>query len=918
MISPSDPQPGIYTIRYFIAGTGGCFDYSTTATIIVSSTPKATISYPDICSSDAPTNPIRTGNSGGTYTSTTGLTIDAVTGIITPASSVANNYIVTYTIPASPPCAGFSTTASVKITQAPSASISYNPANLCNTATATVPVIRSGSTGGAYSIFPANGLPINQTTGEINPSGATAGMYTITYTVIGTGGCANYSTTTTVIISKAPTATINYNGAPFCGGTTIPQPVSLSGTQGGVFSSTTGLSVNATTGAINPSLSKPGDYIVTYIIAATPPCPGYVTTTSIRIDENPIVTFPIASQSICSGETAKFVPSSTVNNTIYAWSVTLPPNVAGVSSGNTSGAISLSFTNTGTVSQLLTVSVIPTNPSQPPCPGAAYNLKLTVKPATLPPFTDTENYCMGAPPRALTVAGTNIKWYDNNAVLLNAAPVINTNNSGQFKYYVTQSNSYGCESPKAEIVAVVHPTAKIVSATSINPTICGVPSGYIVLHVLDLNDNAIPNIPVLVHYDKFQISHTYKSSTDASGKITVPLTAGTYSNISVETDNGCTSKKIPDVFILKDPTPPEAPVAGYNPPICNATPLTLTALTATETTAGPIDYVWAGPAFGPYADTVRNTVVTFPSAAVSDAGTYVVYAIQNNCISLPTSFEIVINQSPAKPVITTRTPLCIGDALFLQAYSSIPGNATLNYTWKGPGTGFPVNAPNAEINKVKIEDAGMYTITVSSPETGCSSSTDKLIQIGGYPIVKLGQDTISLPTGYRLLLTPVITNAADPGILPLQNYTWTPSQDLSCNDALCSSPVATIKNNICYEVKVTNVYGCSGSDTLCVNVFCKNSQVFVPNAFAPGGSVPENKKLMVRATGISSVKSFRIFNRWGKIVFERSNFSPNSSDFGWDGMVNGKPADTGVYIYTVDVICENGIPYSFKGNVTLF
>jgi hypothetical protein len=53
------------------------------------------------------------------------------------------------------------------------------------------------------------------------------------------------------------------------------------------------------------------------------------------------------------------------------------------------------------------------------------------------------------------------------------------------------------------------------------------------------------------------------------------------------------------------------------------------------------------------------------------------------------------------------------------------------------------------------------------------------------------------------------------------------------------------------------------------------------------------------------------------MLFERSNFPANSTDFGWDGRVNGKMADTGVYIYTVEVICENGTPYTFKGNVTL-
>ncbi|MRG45471.1 PKD domain-containing protein [Chitinophaga sp. SYP-B3965] len=920
-INPTGATPGVYTIRYTVPGAGGCANYAATTTVTINGTPNATITYPPICTADAATNVTRIGTAGGTYSSTAGLTINAATGVITPSSSTPGTYTVTYDIAAAGPCSSFSTNTSVTVTQAPTASITYTPAILCNIAAPPIPVNQTGTTGGSYSITPA-GLTINTTTGEINASGATPGVYTISYTAPGTGGCANYVTSTTITVNGAPTATINYPGSPYCGGTTPPQPVTLSGNTGGVFTSTAGLSINATTGAITPSLSTPGTYTVTYTIAASSPCPGYVTTASVIINESPVITFPLPNQSICSGETAVFVPSSTVANTTYSWSVigSLPANVTGVITGTSSGPISLSFTNTSAVSHPITVRVVPVNPSLPPCPGAPYDIVLNVRPATPAPITNTVNLCMGTPPAALQVnpiPGTTIKWYDRNMVLLNASPVINTNVPGQLTYYVSQTNTFGCESPKSAILAVVHPTAKIVSSSYTNPTSCGIPTGSITLNILDLNNGALPNIPVVVFYDKFQTTYTFTGSTDAAGRIIIPLTAGTYSGIYVVTTGGCTSQKIPDVFVLRDPTPPAQPVAGYNPPICTGTALTLSALSPTGQQAGPVDYVWVGPAFGAFADTVRNTVITFPSAAMSHAGTYIVYAIQNNCISLPATFSVVINQAPSKPVISTRTPLCVGDDLVLQATSSIPGNAALTYLWKGPGTGFPVNNPNAGINKVKIQDAGIYSVTVSSPQTGCSTTSDTLIQIGGFPVVRFAQDTLILPTGYRINLLPVITNANDPGILPIKNFTWTPSQDLICNDAICSSPVVTAKNSICYNVKVTNIFGCSGSDDVCIKVFCQNSQVFIPNAFVPNGNVPENTKLIVRATGITSVKSFRVFNRWGKIVFERSNFPPNSADFGWDGRVNGKMADTGVYIYTVDVMCENGTPYSFKGNVTL-
>jgi gliding motility-associated-like protein len=75
---------------------------------------------------------------------------------------------------------------------------------------------------------------------------------------------------------------------------------------------------------------------------------------------------------------------------------------------------------------------------------------------------------------------------------------------------------------------------------------------------------------------------------------------------------------------------------------------------------------------------------------------------------------------------------------------------------------------------------------------------------------------------------------------------------------------------------------------------------------------------MVRGKGLASVKYFRIFNRWGQLVFERNNIAANVAGEGWDGKVNGMPASPDVYVYTVEVICTAGANFVKKGNVTLF
>jgi len=103
-----------------------------------------------------------------------------------------------------------------------------------------------------------------------------------------------------------------------------------------------------------------------------------------------------------------------------------------------------------------------------------------------------------------------------------------------------------------------------------------------------------------------------------------------------------------------------------------------------------------------------------------------------------------------------------------------------------------------------------------------------------------------------------------------------------------------------------------------VSTFCQNSQVFIPNAFTPDGD-GKNDVLMVRGTGIKQVKNFRIYNRWGQVVFERANFNVNDPQFGWDGKIRNTTslAQPDVYVYYCEVVCENDTPFTYQGNITL-
>src|SRR5690606_15764046 len=215
----------------------------------------------------------------GTFSSTTGLSINSTTGAINIGASTPGTYTVTYSIAASGPCSAFSTTTDVTISPAPSATISYAGSPYCSNA-GTASVTLTGTTGGTFSSTP--GLAIDATTGAIDLAASSAGTYTVTYTLAASSGCDVYTTTTNVTVSTAPSATISYTGSPYCGsaGTAV---ITHTGTPGGTYSSTGGLSINPGTGAINLGASTPGTYTVTYTIPRANGCPTYTATTVVQL-----------------------------------------------------------------------------------------------------------------------------------------------------------------------------------------------------------------------------------------------------------------------------------------------------------------------------------------------------------------------------------------------------------------------------------------------------------------------------------------------------------------------------------------------------------------------------------------------------------------------------------------------------------
>jgi len=144
------------------------------------------------------------------------------------------------------------------------------------------------------------------------------------------------------------------------------------------------------------------------------------------------------------------------------------------------------------------------------------------------------------------------------------------------------------------------------------------------------------------------------------------------------------------------------------------------------------------------------------------------------------------------------------------------------------------------------------------------------------------------------------------------NYLWSPPVGL--DNINIADPTATYDgsiDSIRYEVIVGDEQNCVDSAFINVKIFKTNPQIFVPTAFTPNGD-GVNDLFRPIGVGIKSIEYFRVYNRWGELVF-----STTINGQGWDGKIGGTPQATNTFVWIVKGIDYLEKPFVKKGAVTL-
>ncbi len=598
---------------------------------------------------------------------------------------------------------------------------------------------------------------------------------------------------------------------------------------------------------------------------------------------------------ICRGESAQLHAAASDPNATYAW-YTMPGHItpplgmnpADVSSPNP--VVSPLTTTTYYVD--ITTGVAPNV-----CVKTD-TVRVEVKPFPLPVITfDRTNVviCQGT---SVQITASGVVPADPAAGLPNPTPI--TNPSAYVWHSVpgtSMSDSIGITNP---FLSPIVPTTYTVTVTGLGG--CTASNSISVDVLVDHPELLGPNrticrggsvnLPVAPGYTRPQYSPAIGlSCTTCPNPIASPTSTQTY-YLAVDNANNCRVFDSITVYVI----PPDSISAGPDKFVCLGSSVQLDGrvLVNQNSAVTPVISWIPTPTSG---DGTTTPTVT-PAAPTVYTMTY------TNDLCVATDV-VQVDPRPSADVVTSDVTICAGDSTKLLA----TGAANF-FTWT-PAT----NISGASTNNPTVypQQTTTYTVVASLGGNCATASATAVVNVNQLPSISISPRGGSYFKGKPVQVT-LTTNGVSP------TYVWTSlgndsPQALSCYN--CYNPVFRSDNDqpsYSYQVVVTDANGCSNKAPLNLRLRtqCEPDQIFVPNAFSPNGD-GQNDVLYVRGSAINGITIFRVFDRWGNLMFETSDINK-----GWDGTYNGKQVTPDVYVYYVEAPCVVGGDSLFKkGNVTV-
>ncbi|WEK33802.1 MAG: PKD domain-containing protein [Candidatus Pseudobacter hemicellulosilyticus] len=549
---------------------------------------------------------------------------------------------------------------------------------------------------------------------------ANPGTYTLTLRI--TGACGTASMQKTVQVKQKPQVSL----APIanaCGQSQIKPEATVSNCGSDPLTylwefdnGVVGSSTDADPGTID--FTSLGQHSVKLTVSNE--CGSTTVTQQFTNNSGADLTIP-ADRIFCAGEqSGTLALTSTTPNTVIRWTNSHPAIGLPASGNGNIGSFVSSNTTGASITATITVTATANN-----CP-VSKTFTITVHPQPAAPVVTTPvSYChleTALPLQATVSPGHSLQWFSTatGGTGSTVLPTPNTGSIGTTVYYVSQvNNTTQCESKRVSITVTVSAIPVISGQQLQDPVNCASATGSIRLQGL------VAGVTYAVQYTKNGGSPlTLSLTASSSGVISISnLTAGTYADISVS-NSGCHSNTV-GPFVLSDPNPPAAPVAGPDPELCAGNTLSLA---ASHPQSG-VSWSWSGP--GNFSSSQPNPIIN--TAIPAHSGVYRVTVTLNGCTSAPAEVRALVHPRPDAPQVSASHSVCLGQDLQLSASTGFAG--AVSWSWSGPN-GFGSTLQNPVLPNAGTALNGLYTVRIQSVTGNCGSpDASTTVSIRPVPVI---------------------------------------------------------------------------------------------------------------------------------------------------------------------------------------
>lgn len=521
------------------------------------------------------------------------------------------------------------------------------------------------------------------------------------------------------------------------------------------------------------------------------------------------------------------------------------------------------------------------------------SLSLTPEPGAVT-VSGGGTYCTANTTLTASGGGGGFIYYQGTTSLgtststLSSSQVVSSNGT----YYFRAQTVAGCWGQQGSATTTFNTVPTVASITPSTTNLCLGAS-------LTLTAGAVTGTGGLVSYN-WTGPNGFSTTTTTNFVTFTPTTtasSGSYSLSVTYPGTGCTSSTVSSSTVTINNLPTVASITPSSSTICTGSTLTLTA--GAVTGAGSLSsYNWSGPNGYTATTATNSSAISLTTTAQSGVYTLSVTYPGTGCTSSAvTSSSVTVNNRPTVASITpSNTINCIGSTVTLTAGSTTGTGGLTSYNWTGPNSFSTATGTNStSFAAVSTAQSGVYSLTVTYPGTGCTSTfavTSPAVTVNAVPTVaSITPSSTDICTGTALTLTA----GSVTGSGTLTSYNWSGPNSYSVTTAANSAvftPTTTAASGA-YTLSVTYPgAGCTSSAVTSSSVTVKDKPTITsitpsPTLLCIGTSVSFTG---AGATGTGGLVSY---NWTGPNSFSTTTAANNTS------FTSTTTAQSGVYSLTV-------------------